>query len=179
MRLSSSLSSAETNHRLEMLMTACETLEIKVQRQLKLEQEAVQEGISKYQKMRSRYEKEKRVSQLPPGYRLLSTALDPMSKGVKEFMKSYKIAGYWYTLREMLSGMKPDEVAYITIRTVVDMVCRVQPAQRMAIAVGQAIEDHKEYVKFREAHPGYVFTLQKNMGSMNLDYRPAIPAGAA
>ena len=143
------------------MSNACPQLGDKIKRQLKLEEQGISDAMKQYRETQRKYEAEGKAHELPPQMRLMSRLLEPTMDGIDLFKVDRRIAGRLAVVRPILMEVPTPELAYITLRVVLDMISDVQPLQRVAIKVGQAVEEFIDYCAFKKVHPGIVCNMEK------------------
>lgn len=134
----------------------------KIHRQLQLEQESVDLGIKRYQDMK----RDSDLTELPPGLRLLSNAMEPMIKALRLFKASTKAAGFLVETRKYLNQFSNEEIAFITAQRCINAISTPrEPIQRVAIHIATNLKDHYEYQLFKKQAPGYLHVVEKNLAS--------------
>lgn len=133
----------------------------KHERQFRIEVEGAKEAIQKYRKTRREYEAEGRAHELPPQIRLMGRLLEPTVQGIEEFMVSSARVGNLLKVRSLLEPCDPHELAYLTLRVVLDGISRPQYLQAVARKLGTTVMGHLDYLSFKQVHPGILCNMEK------------------
>lgn len=140
-----------------------------VTRQLQLEEEAVQIGVARYREAMQ----QRPLSELPPGLALLKGAMSPMVQAIEEF-KATKGAGRLGHTKKFLRKLDDAEIAFMTIKRVINAIALREPLQRVAISLATWLKDHEEYRRFSSEHPGYLYAVEKNLKTAHMGHRKAV-----
>ena len=140
----------------------------RVRRQLDLEDEMRALGASRYAARRLPWRVEAGTpdeeANLPPGRRLMTTAITAVEEAIAAFLReacSGK-AGRRHAAADFLLLSQPDEIAYLTLRVLVNASKGGSTLQSVAIAVAEAIIENLEFKAFREVNRlGYSGYLKK------------------
>lgn len=149
----------------------------KVNQQLRLEAESVAESATRYQnKVMDVYGKEKDTSQLLPENKLLRKAIGPLAQALCTYLKP-KHGGSRLDrsilAKRALAAMNPYELSFITTRFAFNIIKKT-PMQRLCIQLGSQVEDHHDYLRFKEKHGGFVFVVESNFKSMNMSHKTTV-----
>jgi DNA-directed RNA polymerase len=146
-----------------------------MERQIALEQEMTAAGIARYEANRIKAMQEQRASEVPAGQRLLTAAIEPMTKAIAEYQQASRSGkpGRAAVATKTLDGMDPAVVAYITARAVLDRALTGEcPLQRTAIVVGHLLEDEVRFTAFqRVAKDKFDLTERNLKGARHMRYR--------
>ena len=137
--------------------------EAKIQRQLQLEDEGIQEGIRQYHKAVLRKTNSHRGSETKPAIRIMEMCMPPLYEAIENFKKGgkqQKVGRKLYS-RAFLKDVDSMELAYLTLRHVLDTITTPQPLQRAAVQLGKLIEHHKDYLRLKKEHPNILHFLER------------------
>ncbi len=148
--------------------------EERIRKQLELEEESVALGIEQYRKRWTEAVRNKTISEMPPGVRILNTILDPMTASIEEFLVPRRGGGNLGRVRGVFKDIPAMELAFITIRTVVDEIVQKQPSSEVAMKIGQSILDLIEYRKFKAQNPGFLYAIERNLETNNPSHRRTV-----
>jgi DNA-directed RNA polymerase len=100
---------------------------------------------------------------LPPGQTLLRQAVEPTAAAIREFVEKANAggAGRRHSAVKWLELTSPEEVAYLTARTVLNYSAFQATLQAAALNTAQAIIDHVDMVTFAGKHPTRYYGLVK------------------
>jgi DNA-directed RNA polymerase len=100
---------------------------------------------------------------LPPGQTLLRQAVEPTAAAIREFVEKANAggAGRRHSAVKWLELASPEEVAYLTARTVLNYSAFQATLQAAALNAAQAIIDHVDMVTFAGKHPTRYYGLVK------------------
>ncbi|MFN3582810.1 DNA-directed RNA polymerase [Phenylobacterium sp.] len=135
------------------------TLRDRIGRQLDLEAEARALGVERYRRQRplpwrtdtAGVEDE---ADLPPGRQLLKLTIEPVASALHEFIQrvAHGGAGRRPAAAKILGLGRPEEVAYLIGRVVVSSAAVQLSAQATAFQVADAIIDHAEMLRLKDAN---------------------------
>lgn len=149
-----------------------------IARQIQIESEGISEGIQRYRQKRiDAIHRKGDMSQLDPEFRLMMQTVEPIAKGIIANLGAagsgkLKVKRYG-TVRKILREVPPMELAYLTVRHLVN-VHDFQPLQYTAIQLGKSIENHLDYLKFKEEAPKYLKAVEGNLKTSNLRHRKRV-----
>jgi DNA-directed RNA polymerase len=137
-----------------------------MEEEAELESSATREGITKYF---NKLETAEDRSIFMPELKRLRTEVPLLAKAiVVSLMKAGRSAKL---KKEMLGGIRPEEIALIVIRYCYNHYLGDQTIQKMSIQLMDEIRIHKDDRHFKEAYPAYHAVLLRNLKSDNLSYR--------
>ena len=145
--------------------------EAKLQRQLELEEQSIEMGVAQYQRRLTEAQQKGTLTDMPSGFRLLHIALQPMTQAVEEFLIPKRGGGHLGNVRGQIKDLPPVELAYLTVKTVVDEIVLEQPASAVAFRVGRAVLDLIEYKKFQAQNPGFLHAIERSLHTDNAGHR--------
>ena len=95
-----------------------------------------------------------------------------MTNAIEEFLIPKRGGGRLPHVRRLLadSGVPPIELAYVTIKTVVDQI-RPQAEAGMAVNIGHAVLDLIEYKKFKKLNPGFLHAIESSFHTDHAGHR--------
>lgn len=132
----------------------------KMQRQIELEAESVQLGVTRYRKdqpmpWRNDASGKREETEMAPGKRLLIDSLEPVIKGIEEWVAKASTgkAGRKHSALPHVKACDPVQAAYIATRTAINQAALFKPAQQVLLAIGQGIEDHLNFSKLADEAP--------------------------
>ena len=144
-----------------------------VNRQLALEQEGIVEGINRYRQQRiDAIQHGKDMARLTPEFRLMQNVIEPVAKGIViALMPDRNKKGLRFgTVRQALRKIEPYELAFLTVRRCLQIVSN-EPLQRIAVTLGKNIENHLDYLNFKEEKPGYLRAVEESLKSTHAMHR--------
>lgn len=134
----------------------------KVQRQIELEHESVQEGVNRYRETLQ----ENGEGEMPPGLKLIKEGMHPLIRSLKEFKLGGKGGAVNASVRKLLNGLQvsPEEVAYITLKHSFEwFMIPDLTIQACAEALAKKVTEHHEYNKFKTAMKNYVEMVEEDI----------------
>lgn len=140
-----------------------------IERQRAIEEESVSLGAERYRKARPmpwRGEDQPSVEEeanLPPGRQLLKLIVGRMSDHVQDVMavSSTGAAGRGSKVMPMLNLMKPEQVAFITARGVVNASVRHFSLKNVGREIAEQLRDHLNYDSIKRNEPAFFRSLMK------------------
>lgn len=128
-----------------------------IRRQLELEDEQRSLGARRYRSGAMPWKPEAGAADeqanLPPGKQLLKLAVLPTAQLLREFNERVNsgAAGKRHSAADPLLLSEPEEVAYLTLRVLVNACCKSEtPAQKVALTIADAILDHLQMDAFKQ-----------------------------
>lgn len=133
----------------------------KFQRQLELENEAINAGIQTYRKAVATHQ----VSDLPPGVAMLKNAMVPMVNAIEVFLSPGKCPPRVHAIKNFLKSLHvtPEELAYLTLRCCINSIGKKANIQTAAISLMDTVMDQHEYKKFKATHKNYLRKLEEDL----------------
>jgi DNA-directed RNA polymerase len=130
-----------------------------IRRQLDLEEESISLGKRRYAKSME----EDEAANLPPGQTLLRQVVEPVAQGIREFVDRAREgkAGRKHSALKWLELASPEEIAYLTARSVLNHAVRRASLQTTAIAVATAVIDHVDMLTFKTKAPARYSGLRR------------------
>lgn len=140
-----------------------------VRRQLDLEAESRSLGVSRYNRARPMpWSAESATvdeeANLPPGQHLLRLAVEPAAEAIRAWVEEANSgkAGKRHSAVKWLENASPEEVAYLTARSVLNLSASQATLQSTAIRTAEFIIDHVDMVTFKGKNPaGYAGLIRK------------------
>ena len=145
--------------------------EARVRRQLDLEEEMAGLGIERYRKLLAKARDKNQESSLDYGQLIMRRAVMPMSEAIAEFLEAsaagskYQGAGKRASAGRFLKLVDTGVAAYLTSRTILDIISSRVMLTGIATKVGRAIEDEVRFRTFREASPGLFRVVLEDLHS--------------
>lgn len=134
-----------------------------VRRQLDLEEEGMALGIARYHARDLPWKDgaggTDEEANLPPGQQLLKVAIGPVVEAIKELIEQTCSgrAGRKHAVAPFLLAGEPLEVAYLTLRCVVNACTGEESLQAVGLKVAKAVQGHLSYMAFKEVNrTGYI-----------------------
>lgn len=128
-----------------------------LQRQIELEAESVQLGVTRYRKdqplpWREDAAGRREETDMAPGKKLLIDALEPVVAGIRVWIENASTgkAGRKHSALPHMLACDPVEAAYIATRITINMAAKFATLQMTLIAIAQGIEDHLNFNKLSE-----------------------------
>lgn len=124
--------------------------------ELRLENEARQMGINRFNQDLSRKIEEGQESGTYYGSALMKRSVAPLAAAITELLAEAKKgkAGRRHIAVRYLELIKPETASYMTCKALLDTFTRPSNTSRVALQIGQMIEDEVRYADFQEQEPG-------------------------
>lgn len=141
-----------------------------IERQQKLEAEAIELGAERYRKERpmpwrtdAAAAAEQEEAALPPGRQLLKQIVVPTARHIEEVMEaaSQGQAGRGTKAMPFLNLMDHEAVAYITARAAINGAAKRLSMQNLASGVAEMLRDHLNYDSIKKNEPAFFRSLMK------------------
>ena len=143
-----------------------ETAEQKMRRQLELEQDMIQRGITRYRNAQEKARQSGNDTSMSPVNNLLKACIEPVSKGIREFLEAANTgkSGRRTGAVKHLRGVDPDVAALISCRVILDRIAASATSElEVVLAIGRGIEDEMHLKAFEAEAPKLFKTLAKNV----------------
>ena len=100
------------------------------------------------------------------GHPLLKRAIEPFAKSIAKYLKESKkgSAGNNNVALKLLESLRPELIAFIAARSIIDRITWVNPLTTAAISLGAALEDEIKFTTFRDKYR-HLFTKVINEAS--------------
>ena len=144
--------------------------DFRIEKQLALEEEAIQLGIDAYRKA----VREDDLADTDVGIRLMKRCMIPLMAALKEFKSDSNIYGRLKDVKKFFHRFKNEEIAYITTKAVLNSMSGAEPVQRVAIKIAGMLKDHLEYENFKEQHPNYLAVVERNLKTDHIGHKRAV-----
>jgi DNA-directed RNA polymerase len=132
-----------------------------VQRELDNEALAAETAVAAYHARIA--EKGTDTSSSRPEQQLLNDAIGPVVAKLKVELLPRNGNARFYVVRKYLAELEPYELAFLAVRHCVNSLTAVEPIQRTARKLGEEIEYHLNFTRFRKAHPYLVKLLHEKL----------------
>jgi DNA-directed RNA polymerase len=135
------------------------------ERQMQLEQEMRDLGVSALKKALQRSAEEQEETGTVYGKRLMRAAILPTAEAIEQFIAKATSgkAGRRHAAVKLLQGVDPKVVAYLTAKTVLDSISLDIMLQTTAVELGSRIEDEVRFTQFRAEHKAYYEKTKKKL----------------
>lgn len=153
---------------------------LKLDRQIELEEEMFGKGIERYRKEVASLEESGSASSMRPAVRLMKQAIDPVSKAITTFIEGVYESkrGRRAIAAVYLKDMDPDVVAFLTLKVIFDSLTKDMMLQSCATVIGMRLNDEQTYSAFSDQHPGYFNHISREQTSHSRHRRTAIKHAA-
>jgi DNA-directed RNA polymerase, mitochondrial len=129
------------------------TTDPRIERQYELEADMRAQGTQKFRTALAQCQVKGRESETTYGHALITRAIMPIAKGIREFLasESGSKAGRKPVAVQYLSLIEPEVAAFIAAKGVLDGIMTKQRLQGVAVKIGGMIEDEIRFQAFEEA----------------------------
>lgn len=146
-----------------------------IQRQLRLEHQGIDEGINRYRQKRiDAVTHNKDMSQLDPEFRLMQNVLEPVATGIRIMFagggRGQNRAKRFGKVMKQIREIEPFELAFIAVRHCLQIVER-EPLQYTSVMLGKTVENHRDYLNFKQEKPAYLRAVESNLKSSHTRHR--------
>jgi DNA-directed RNA polymerase len=133
-------------------------------RQIALEQDMRGRGAEKWQSDVRKAKEGERESETTYGDRLLKAVVDPLSVQVKAYLERAKSGapGAYHTLAPKIETLHPDVIAYLAVKTILNVLSSSHLEQEVATAVGRSIEEELRFRAYHEQKPALFDTIMRD-----------------
>ena len=136
------------------------------QEQETIEQTAITETIQRFQNDLTNKKQTSTESATYYGHPLLKRAIEPFAKNISDYLKESKKgkAGNNNVTAALLTGVKPELIAFLAAKAIIDRITTRSRLTDVAINIGQTIEDDLKFTSFSNQFP-HLFTKVVNEAS--------------
>lgn len=132
--------------------------------QLRLEQAAFDGGVERYKRAQQRALDTGEASATQANRRLTKEFIEPLARGIEAYVDYYaKARGRPAKAVPYLQCVPPLTLAYLTVKTTLDMLPLGTTLQNVAIRVGERVEDQARFTKVDDAAPGYIAKVKETL----------------
>jgi DNA-directed RNA polymerase len=143
------------------------------QRQIKLEDECSTLGLTQYRN-RHLIQQQRGTEHLTDyGQRLMAQAIEPLEQAIKEFT-TRKTPGRRHLAVPYLTLLKPDVIAFLTVKVVFAEISRKTGLGTAARNIATSIEQEIRFGEFEKQNPGLFFGVRRNLETHPLGYRQKV-----
>lgn len=137
------------NNKEEMARVEQVVNDVKVAKQLELEDLMHGEGVARYVKQLA----QQGEANSRPGMRMLETAIRPLSKAIKEWTESKKSVSRLRQAVDIFEKFDADDLAFITLRRLISGAGHNERLTTVLVSLGGLVHDELEYRKFKAENP--------------------------
>lgn len=149
--------------------------EEQIQREIELEEEALNIGMTAYRNKTQRLREQGLETVNNYGHKLLATSIQPFAKAIFDFLEeSGKSPGRMFLAAYYLAFVNPEVAALIAARVVYDGISDQRPLQTVAIEIGARLEDEVRFGSFKEQNAGLYHIVNKNLDNHPLGYNKRV-----
>lgn len=132
--------------------------------QYRLEQAAFDGGVERYKRSQQNSIEAGEASSTAPNRRLLREFIEPVSAGIDEYMEYYSSRRSGVAKAVQYLRCVPSlNIAYLSVKTIMDNLPKGSSLQQLAIFIGMNIEDQARFTKVEDAAPGYVAKVKETL----------------
>ena len=132
--------------------------------QMRLEQAAFDGGVERYKKAQARAVESGEASATQANRRLTKEFVEPVSDGIEAFIHHVRSRGGRPAKAvPFLECVPPLTLAYLSVKTVLDMLPSHATLQHVAIKIGGRIEDQARFTKVEDVAPGYIKKVKETL----------------
>lgn len=140
------------------------TQELLQAEQMRLEQASFDGGVERYKRAQQRAIESGEASATNSSRRLTKEFIEPMSEGIEAYIAHVRAKGGRPAKAvPYLECVPPLTLAYLTVKTVLDMLPMDGSLQHVAIKIGGRIEDQARFTKIEDVAPGYVKKVKETL----------------
>ena len=133
-----------------------------IQQQLALESTSVKRGIERYRRNLEKASEKGRASQAPQNRRLTNDAVEQLANAIQEYQEVCTQKGSKEHFFLFIQDIEPYTAAFITIKTLFDMIGMESTLTATTLAVGSRIEDELKLRKFKDTNDAYYEEIIKD-----------------
>lgn len=132
--------------------------------QLRLERAAFDGGVERYKRAQQRAIDSGEASTTQANRRLTKEFIEPLARGIEAYLDYYRTArGRPAKAVPYLQCVPPLTLAYLTVKTSLDMLTAGLTLQKVASRIGERVEDQARFTKTEEVAPGYVAKVKETL----------------
>jgi len=141
-------------------------------RQVMLEREMREEGMSRYHKNNAKKTERGQESTTGYGQYLLRATISKLDEAIEAYVKDCLTgrAGKAATAAVFLDSLESNVCSVITLRVVLNQITRARAYTSAAVALGMAIEDEVRIRAFEEANPRLMNVVMKDLEKRSSSY---------
>jgi DNA-directed RNA polymerase len=141
--------------------------------QLELEREMCHYGEKRFHDKQEEAKRKGTESTTPAAMALLKGAIEPVAKGIDNERKKLKSDRAWIHGRLFIALEKYDSetLAYLTLKSILDSVSRMEALNTMAIKVGRAIEDDLMLTSFIQQNKPLMDKVKRSVKKKSTNYK--------
>jgi DNA-directed RNA polymerase len=140
-------------------------------RQEDLDKEMVSGGVVRHNESRAKYIHKQNETARPAVNRLLSGCIDLYAHSISRWaVRAKKIPGARHTAVKHIGKLKPNVVAFISAKTILNAVSTQKPYTRVCIKIGEAIEAEINFKKLEKHNPTYAERSKQRLMKTKVGY---------
>lgn len=144
-----------------------------LEQQIALEKKMTQRSIDEYRRELEQAKQKDNFGVTPVSTQLLSRILESYERAIKDYLKEYSKgkAVRSTTAAEVIQRLDVGTVAYISAKTVLNMIYSNIQVQHIYKAIGQGLEDELKMRECREENSHYYKTIQQDLNKRGTNPR--------
>ncbi len=133
------------------------TVESKLDRQLKLEEEMLESSITRYRNIQQKANESNMETTTPTGLRLLKETFDPFSKAIEDYIQTQEVVkvGRPQVAATYLSLLESDIIAFIAAKSVLNSITKRLKLQHVAVNIVNNLEDELRFSYFAKENRAF------------------------
>ena len=140
-------------------------------RQQDLDKEMVSGGMVRHNESRAKYIHKQNETARPAVHRLLAGCIDLYADAIGKWVSRAKgIPGVRHTAVKHIGRLKPDLVAFISAKTILNSVSTQKSYTRVCIKIGEAIEAEINFKKLEKHNPTYAERSKRRLMKTKVGY---------
>lgn len=140
------------------------TAELLQAEQMRLEQAAFDGGVERYKRSQQRAIEAGEASATTPNRRLTKEFIEPMAQGIEAYIQHVRTKGGRPAKAVPYLECVPSmTLAYLSVKTMLDLLPMDATLQHVAIKIGGRIEDQARFTKVEDVAPGYVKKVKETL----------------
>ena len=129
-----------------------------------LEREMVSSGVVRHNERRARNIQNECETRNPAVRRLLSGCIDLYAERIKVWVNNAtKVPGVKHTAVKHIGKLRPEVVAFISARTILNAVSTKKTCTRICVKIGEDLEAEINFNKFKQINPCYAQKTKKRL----------------
>jgi len=128
-----------------------------MEQQLKLEVCAVDEAKSEY------HRRVREGDSLPPHFALIRMGFRPLANAIRNWQQSTTAGRRNGKYRVLLRDVPAEDLAFMVLWVTITELDEEPNASVAALHIGRAIQEHLEYLKFKQEAPAYLAVVEENL----------------
>lgn len=154
-------------------MTTTQVSQALVERQMKLEQEALDDGVAAYRKRNLGFQQRGSMAGTDAGKRIVAGKVEQLAEEIKKWIAERKVKpGARATAVKYMEMLEPELVSFLTIRTALDSLALRAKLNTAAVHIADALEDECRFRAFEAGSEKLYEKINTNFDASPWNFSP-------